>query len=95
MEENKEKTTEELLKENNELLKVLIGKLSIIRTAAWMFVIGVAISILVYLIVAINSCNGAWNSYNNYTQQEGSELVDSVLVVDSVAVDDTTDIDAY
>lgn len=29
MEENKEKTTEELLKENNELLKVLIGKLGI------------------------------------------------------------------
>ena len=95
MEENKEKTTEELLKENNELLKVLIGKLSIIRTAAWMFVIGVAISILVYLIVVINSCNGAWNSYNNYTKQEDSELVDSVLVVDSVAVGDTTDIDAY
>lgn len=94
MEENKEKTTEELLKENNELLKVLIGKLSIIRTAAWMFVIGVAISILVYLIVAINSCNGAWNSYHSYTQQEDSELLDSVLV-DSVAVGDATDIDAY
>lgn len=87
MEENKEKTTEELLKENNELLKTLIGKLGIIRTAAWIFVIGVVISVLVYLLIAINSCNGSKNSYNSSYDDSAWE--------DSVAVVDTTDIGTY
>ena len=93
MEENKEKTTEELLKENNELLKKLIGKLDIIRVSAWIFVIGVVISTLVYLLATISSCNGYRNSYSGYSQHEDSVLEDSA--VDSVVVVDTTGIDAY
>lgn len=93
MEENKEKTTEELLKENNELLKTLIGKLGIIRVSAWIFVIGIVISALVYLLAAISSCNGYRNSYSGYSQHEDSILGD--YAADSVFVDDTTGFDTF
>lgn len=81
MEENKEKTTDELLKENNELLKTLIGKLGIIRTAARIFVIGVIVSIVIYIFAYIASCHARYESYNSGTE---SNYMDSIEIVDSV-----------
>lgn len=85
MEDNKEKTTDELLKENNELLKTLIKKLDIIRVAAWIFVVGTAISVVVYLLIALDSCTRR-NGSNNYYKGEDSAIIDTT-VMDSISAD--------
>lgn len=81
MEENKEKTTDELLKENNELLKTLIGKLGVIRTAARIFVIGVIVSIIIYIFASVASCHTRNESHNSGTE---SNYMDSIEIVDPV-----------
>jgi len=83
MEENKEKTTEELLKENNELLKTLIGKLGIIRTAAWLFVIGIVVSITVYLFSLMASCSGHQKSYDSGLASDSDFVMVDSAVTDS------------
>lgn len=83
MEDNKEKTTDELLKENNELLKALLGKLGIIRTAAWLFVIGIVISVIVYLFTLIASCSGYYRTYNSGLPSDSDFVQVDSAVTDS------------
>ena len=83
MEDNKEKTTDELLKENNELLKALLGKLGIIRTAAWLFVIGIVISVIVYLFTLIASCFGQNRTYNTSLPSDSDFVQVDSAVTDS------------
>lgn len=83
MEDNKEKTTDELLKENNELLKALLGKLGIIRTAAWLFVIGIVISVIVYLFTLIASCFGQHRTYNTSLPSDSDFVQVDSAVTDS------------